>query len=666
MIIANPTYLNADPDLKAILANQLALFCVSLPILSELPIAVSIAFVTLMAVRILLLFLGIRKMATWQLVLMLALVVSLVMLQIGSFVGLQGGMALLLLLGALKSYEGHTRRDWQVSALVQIFLLTGAVLFNQSMLVGAWVLVCLTLIAVALAILNELDPKTALKQSLIGFALTLLPMILLFITMPRKDAPLWGIPQNPSNQSTTGISESMKPGSIGNLVQSNEPAFTATFSDNYRPRPQDLYWRVMVMIDRDEMGEWHAARGMMDGASPARGNRPTQDVRYQIVLEDTKGRIPALDYPSRRQDTGILQELGDVLRVYSRQGVRGITLRANATDELTQKLDNTEMRMYTQIDGNPQTKALAQSLYQQAGGDTSRFIQAAYQYFSQQGFVYTLKPPVLQTGTPTDEFLFKTKQGFCEHYADAFVTLMRSAGVPARVVTGYQGGEWHEQGGFWQIRSKDAHAWAEVWLPERNVWKRVDPTAAVSINRVDSGVDNALPAEEINELVSNLSAWSRFTSQSQIYWQRWVVNFDNTQQNSLFSWLGLGGASTFSSLLLLIIGGAPVLVPIVWWWRRSRKQDISPLADGFMLLKRRLLGNTFPNLAALGATELQAELEQSERLTPDLAQLLQDFIVLNYASNHPPSTPAAQAWYRRARKLSNKYRLKPENEFEAA
>ena len=357
MIIANPTYLNADPDLKAILANQLALFCVSLPILNELPFVVSVIFIVMMAIRILLLFFGVRKMATWQLVLMLALVVALVMLQVGSFVGLQGGMALLLLLGALKSYEGHTRRDWQVSALVQIFLLTGAVLFNQSMLVGAWVLVCLTLIAVALAILNELDPKTALKQSIIGFALTLLPMILLFITMPRKESPLWGIPQNPSNQSTTGISESMKPGSIGNLVQSNEPAFTATFSDNYRPRPQDLYWRVMVMIDRDETGEWHAARGMMDDASPARSNRPTQDVRYQIVIEDTKGRIPALDYPSRRQETGILQELGDVLRVYSRQGVRGITLRANATDELTQQLDNTEMRRYTQINKQAATPA---------------------------------------------------------------------------------------------------------------------------------------------------------------------------------------------------------------------------------------------------------------------------------------------------------------------
>ena len=661
MITANPTYLNADPDLKAILANQLALFCVSLPILSELPFVVSVIFIVMMAIRILLLFFGVRKMATWQLVLMLALVVALVMLQVGSFVGLQGGMALLLLLGALKSYEGRTRRDWQVSALVQIFLLTGAVLFNQSMLVGAWVLVCLTLIAVALAILNELDPKTALKQSLIGFALTLLPMILLFITMPRKESPLWGIPQNPSNQSTTGISESMKPGSIGNLVQSNEPAFTATFKDNYRPRPQDLYWRVMVMIDRDEMGEWHAARGMMDGAFPARGNRPTQDVSYQIVIEDTKGRIPALDYPSRRQETGILQELGDVLRVYSRQGVRGITLRANATDELTQKLDANEMQMYTAIsNNNPQTKALAQSLYQQAGGDTSRFVQAAYQYFNQQKFAYTLKPPVLQTGSPTDEFLFKTKQGFCEHYADAFVTLMRSAGVPARVVTGYQGGEWNEQGGFWQIRSKDAHAWAEVWLPERNVWKRVDPTAAVSISRVDSGVDSALPAEEINELVSNLSAWSRFTSQSQIYWQRWVVNFDNAQQNSLFSLLGLGGASKFSSLLLLIIGSVPVLIPIIWWWRRSRKQDIAPLADGFMLLKHRLLGNAFPNLAALGATELKAELEQDNRLTPDLDQLLQDFITLNYASSQAPSATAAQAWYRRARRLSNKYRAKSE------
>ena len=659
MIIANPTYLNDTPNLKAIRASQIALFCVALPILGELPFAVSVIFITMMLFRVVLLVLGVRKIAAWQMVLMLSLVVALVMLQVGSFVGLQGGMALLLLLGALKSYEGHTRRDWQVSALVQIFLLTGAVLFNQSMLVGAWALVCLVLIAAALAILNELDTKTAIKQSLIGFALTLLPMILLFIAMPRKESPLWGIPQNPSNQSTTGISESMKPGSIGDLVQSNEPAFTATFNNNYHPRPQDLYWRVMVMIDRDETGEWHAARSMMDGAFPARGNRPTQDVSYQIVIEDTKGRIPALDYPSRRQETGIVQELGDVLRVYSRQGVRGITLRANATDELTQKLDNAELRLYTRIsDNNPQTKALAQALYQQAGGDTATFIQAAYQYFNKQKFVYTLKPPVLQSASTTDEFLFKTKQGFCEHYADAFVTLMRSAGVPARVVTGYQGGEWNEQGGFWQIRSKDAHAWAEVWLPERNVWKRVDPTAAVSISRVDGGVDNALPAEEINELVSNLSAWSRFTSQSQIYWQRWVVNFDNAQQNSLFSLLGLGGASKFSSLLLLIIGSVPVLIPIIWWWRRSRKQDIAPLADGFMLLKRRLLGNSFPNLAALGAVELQTELAQTERLRPDLAQLLQEFITLNYASSQAPSKQAAQTWYRRARKLSQKHRLK--------
>ena len=140
MLIANPTYLHADPDLKAILANQLALFCVSLPILNELPFVVSVIFILMMTVRILLLFFGVRKIAAWQMVLMLALVVALVMLQVGSFVGLQGGMALLLLLGALKSYEGHTRRDWQVAALVQIFLLTGAVLFNQSGRMGAGLL----------------------------------------------------------------------------------------------------------------------------------------------------------------------------------------------------------------------------------------------------------------------------------------------------------------------------------------------------------------------------------------------------------------------------------------------------------------------------------------------------------------------------------------------
>ena len=657
MQLSNTPYLNTHTDLNALFFNQLALILVSLPVLAELPFSVSVLFTLLTLGRVVLLKLGIKKLARWHLLLMLLVIGTLVFLQVGSFIGLEGGMAFLLLLCALKSYEGYTRRDCQVSALSMMFLLTGAVLFNQSLMVGLWVLVCLMLLATSLALLNELGIKAAIKQSATAFLLTLLPMLLLFVTVPRRDAPLWGLPQMKSNQSTTGLSESMKPGSIGNLVQSNEPAFSATFEDGFVPRQQDLYWRVMIMAERTEDGTWQAVQNNVDNAIPT--DKPSSEVRYQVVLEDEKGRIPALDYPTADQNRGIMRELGNVVRVYSRQGVRGIQLSSQLTDKLPHRLLPSEKALYTQleVDNNPRTMALAKQLFQQNLGNTEAFAQAVFNYFAQEKFVYTLKPPVLNNEHLTDEFLFASKQGFCEHYADAFVTIMRSAGVPARVVTGYQGGEWNEQGGFWQIRSKDAHAWAEVWLPEQETWKRIDPTAAVSITRVSSGLDDALPAEEINELVSNLGFWSQFTSQSQIYWQRWVVNFDGAQQKNLFSWFGFSKVNGLTILAVLLLGLFPALIPVWLWWHRSLQHEISPLADGFMLLKRHLLGTDFDYLSALGAVELKQELAFDGRLSPDLEQLLNDYIRLNYATASP-NPSAARNWYRRAKKLAKKHRLK--------
>ncbi|SNB78280.1 transglutaminase family protein [Kingella negevensis] len=659
MIIAQTPYLNTEVDFKALLFNQIALIAVSLPLLKELPTPVTAVFAAFALGRVALMKFGVKKLPKWQLMLMLLVVGMLVFAEVGTFIGLQGGTAFLLLLCALKSYEGYSRRDRQVSALSMIFLLSGAVLFNQDLAVGLWVLVCLMLISVSLAILNDVSIKNAIKQSGMAFLLTLLPTVLLFITMPRRDAPLWGLPQNPSAQSTTGLSESMKPGSIGNLVQSNEPAFSATFDDGFTPRPKDLYWRVMIMSEQNSSGEWQAVRGFVDSAVPvSTPKNPT--VRYQVVLADEKGRIPALDYPADRQRHGLMRELGDVMRVYSRQGVRGINLRSVITDELPQKLRENEIREYTTLPEktNLRTRIFAKQLFEQNGSHAENFANAVLRYFSQQKFAYTLKPPVLLSSSPTDEFLFKTKQGFCEHYADAFVVMMRAAGVPARVVTGYQGGEWNEQGNFWQIRSKDAHAWAEIWLPEKQVWKRYDPTAAVSITRVEGGLDSALPAEEINELVSNLGLWSRLTGKSQVYWERWVVNFDGEQQKNLFSWFGFSKVTGGTLLTVLLLGLVPALIPVFLWWKRSRREDISPLADGFMLLKHHLLGEKFANLGALGAVELKQELQSQQRLSPDLAELIDDYIRLNYASSQSPSKRVAQGWYRRARKLARKYRLK--------
>ena len=173
---------------------------------------------------------------------------------------------------------------------------------------------------------------------------------------------------------------------------------------------------------------------------------------------------------------------------------------------------------------------------------------------------------------------------------------------------------------------------------------------------MENGLDDALPAGEAAELLSNTGGWARFVSQSQVYWQRWVVNFDSEQQGSLFAWLGLGKFGRASAALLFLIGIIPALIPLWLWHRRARRQEIQPMRDGFMLLKRRLLGKDHPNPAALGAAELQAELARQNRLPNDLHRLLQDFIALNYANAQAPAKRAAQAWYRRAKRLAHKYR----------
>lgn len=658
ILITQPLFLNEEPDLKSVLLNQMTLLMVSVPILAQLPFSVSVTAVVFILSRVFLLWFGIRKLVRWQLFLMLLVVIALVFVQLGTFIGLQGGMSFLLLLVTLKSFEGSTRRDWQVSALAQIFLLTGAILFEQSLWIGAWVLLCLILIAANLAVLNELDVRSAFKQSAMGFLLTLLPMIVLFVAMPRKDSPLWGMPQNTAKQSTTGLSESMKVGSIGDLVQSNEPAFTATFEEGYRPKSKDLYWRVMIMghIDGDE---WHALKNRSDHVYP-HSSAQEQEIDYQIVFEDFKGRVPALDYPTKWQRRGIMHEAGDVLRVYSRQGARGLSLKASVSDQLPHVLNRYELMFYTDLpeQTNLQTRALAKQLWQQSGGQTEAFIQLAYDYFKQQGFAYTLQPPILASTHKTDEFLFQSKQGFCEHYADAFVRLMRSAGVPARVVTGYQGGEWDEQGQFWQIRSKDAHAWTEVWIPEKKLWQRVDPTAAVSLNRIEAGLDGAFSESELGHLLKNRNWLSRFADQSQIYWERWVVNFDRERQQSLFSLLGFSRVSPLTIVLVLLLGLIPALIPIIWWYMRSRKQDFRPLEDGFLLLKNKLLGKDYVNIPALSVMEFKEELALSERLNHDLNQLLDDYIQLNYAQSHSASRVDALKWYQRAKKLAKKYALK--------
>lgn len=652
MLPITPTYLRTAPDLKAMFLSMSTLAAVALPILLQLPLSVALVFGFSFALRLVLLRLGILNLHPVLSFGMTALVGLFTGLQLGTLVGLEGGSAFLLLMTLLKSYEGGTRRDWQVLIVAILFLLAAAILFDQGLIMSLWAMVCLLMMTTSLAVLNELSFATAFKRSLQGFLLAFLPMVVLFVGMPRRETPFWGLPQIKSNQATTGMSDTMKPGSISDLVQSNEPAFSATFDNGYVPQQKDLYWRVMILA-RHNGSAWEAVRDFIDEAQSHSAN----PVQYHILLEDDKGRVPALDYPVNVQkQRGLRQEAGNVVRVWSRTGVRRIRLQSNMSDELPHHLGKfMQQNYYTRLPENlnPRTHALAKQLWQQAGGDTQAFVQAAYSYFKNQSFTYTLKPPLLTSPHTTDEFLFNSKLGFCEHYADAFVVLMRAAGVPARVVIGYQGGEYNEEGGFWQIRSKDAHAWAEVWLPEKQVWKRVDPTSAVSATRIDSSIEQALLNDEGGLQLQN-NRFTQYIDQGRYYWQAWIVDYDSTRQQNLFRFLGFSGANGMSILIFVLVGMGVALLPILWWWRRTHIAPLPPLEYGFLLLKQKLLDKN-TSIASIAPNELRQMLAEQNRLPEELNTLLNDYIQLRYGQHSAPSAQAAQAWFKRAKQLARKY-----------
>lgn len=645
---AEAEFLSDRPDFKAMLFALCALLAVSLPLMLQLPVGVAAVFVLFWLLRLGLLALGIRALKTWQIMLLLGGVMLLVWQQLGTLFGLQGGIAFLLMLSLLKSYEGKSRRDWQVLVLAMLFLTAGALLFDQGLFTGLWTLPCLLLMALTLAVLNQVPLAQAVRQSTVGFLLSLPVMAVLFLTVPRREMPLWGVPQNTAAQAKTGLSDTMRPGSIGDLVQSNEPAFSAIFDKGFMPQPAQLYWRVMIMAEHRD-GAWRMMRGYTDTAAPAQG----QTVSYQILAEDQHGSIPALDYPAAVKQSGIFREAGAVLRTRSREGVRRLRLQADLSGELAQTLGAEESHYYTALPArlNPRTHALARQLRQQSGS-SEELVAAAYAYFQKQGFAYTLKPPVSQSANATDDFLFVHKQGFCEHYADAFAVLMRAAGLPARVVAGYQGGEYNAEGGFWQIRSKNAHAWTEVWLPEKRVWRRVDPTAAVSA-RIDAGLDDALPESDI-QAIANRADWHRWLDRSRFYWQQWIVNYDGSRQQSLLANIGLGGLGLWGLPVLLAAGLAAAVWPVYAWWRRGRRQNLRPLADGLTLLKQSLLPE-HAGAAALGTEELWREL--GGKPPAGLRELLDEYVRLTYARADAAPPQAARAWYRRVRRWVRQQRL---------
>lgn len=491
-----------------------------------------------------------------------------------SFFGRDSGVAMVVLLLTFKLLEMRAKRDLFVVVLVSFFVMLCNFLYSQS--IGTALLMMAALISLLTTQLSfqytGVVPSFGkrLRLGALIFGLSVPLTLLLFVLFPRIQGPLWGLPGD-ANAGRTGLSDSMSPGNIADLAQSDEVAFRVKFIDP--PPPQSkLYWRAIV-FDNYDGRVWtrrtDTPRFEKNGHLRLNGS----GIRYQVTLEPSGRRwLFALDLPhdipilpgnptGRTADMQLLtmRPVNDRVR-YDATSFVDYDLLAGDQPAL--------LRNALQLPPgfNPKTLAFAAELRRQSG-DAQQSIGAVLNFFRRQKFAYTLEPPLLGRNA-VDEFLFTTQAGFCEHYSGAFVYLMRALGIPARVVTGYQGGEMNPVDGYMEVRQADAHAWAEVWLADRG-WVRVDPTAAVAPERVQKHLSSVIPRTTLGGLIRLNSEQGSLLGTLRLNWgavnnawNQWVLSYSPEKQKSFLQSMGFENVDWKILTVLLSVLGAAVTAAI--------------------------------------------------------------------------------------------------------
>lgn len=545
-----------------LLLALLAATCV--PFIGTLPSWIPAGVLMLLALRMIALRRAWPMPPVWMLVVLGLLLGGAIFAQFHSLNGREAGGSLLLLGTALKVFEVRARRDLNLLVYLGYLLTATHFLFDQSI---PWVFYGLLLILGFTTLLSRLysGPHPPSWRALIltnGFRLliTLPLMLLLFALFPRISGPLWGQTQNKS--AVTGLSNELDPGSIARLVRSQAVAFRASFDNSTPPPAKTLYWRVRVMT-RFNGSRWSVAH--TSGAVQGQLIPQTSPQHYTLLLQPSGRRwIPALDMPV---DIPAQTRLSSVFTLSTRRPLertREFALAAVTHYVLNPSLapDVRRADLALPPGAAPKARALAQR-WRSENPAPKAIVAQALRYFHDRPFYYTLKPPPL-TGDPTDDFLFHTRRGFCEHYASAFAVLMRAAGIPARIITGYVGGEWNPVLHYLLVRQSDAHAWVEVWIAKHG-WVRVDPTAAIAANRVQGNIAASQGSTALADR-GTLQRWLGHLRMSwdsvQYIWGTWVVAFGPEQQRALLHRLGL--SSDWLHMGLYLASGL-FGIGLLWW-----------------------------------------------------------------------------------------------------
>jgi protein-glutamine gamma-glutamyltransferase len=506
------------------------------------------------------------------------MLIAAVLLRFHTLNGLSAGTALLVVMGSIKLLETHTRRDRYVLIGSTLFLLLAACLDRQSLLraplyaLEAWL--CCTALAMVADEGGGLTSRAGALLAARSLAISVPLALVLFLFFPRMVGAFWVLP--PADAAVTGLGNTMTPGGISSLSESDDPAFRVRFA-GATPPPEERYWRGPVLHQFDGY-TWSRGYGYYRQPTLQREGRP---YRYHITLEPTAQRYWfALDtvsaYPTRRAMLTFDYQLIGNDPITRPTSYEATSYTHNASAGSASALAR---RYETQLppNRNPRARQLAREMYAKEGSDAA-YVRAVLDLFRRGGFEYTLTPPRLDLDS-VDDFLFNTRRGFCGHYASAFVMLMRAAHVPARVVTGYQGGEWNPIREYFVVRQSDAHAWAEVWL-EGQGWTRIDPTAAVAPERLRRGVFDLMPdALSAPERFLRDTPWLHDARQRwdalNDWWNERVVRFDFNTQVDLLRWMGIE-APDWQKLGWLFAAG------LIGWllfvsWHVSKALRVTPM-----------------------------------------------------------------------------------------
>jgi protein-glutamine gamma-glutamyltransferase len=573
-----------------------------------------------------------------------AVAVVLLFAQFRTFNGLSAGAALLALVAGLKMLETETQRDIYVITLSIYFISVAALLESTSFWLFAYLIAVCWLTTAALLRLTGTLPlpgwRRCLRYSgrLLGQALPLAAA--LWLLFPRFAGPLWHIPDY-GRVASSGLSDSMSPGDIDQLAMSDEVAFRVHFA-GATPPPQERYWRGPVLHDFDGH-TWMRSYSGQFGAPTFAAQGPAYD--YTVSLEPNQRRwLFALDWPSRwsEADAGLsrdytLMRREPVSRPIDVVATSHTHVRWTAPLSAAMRAGDTRLPP----DRNPRSVQLAQSLRREHPDD-AEYVRAVLAMFTQQPFYYTLTPPK-SADDSVDAFLFDSKRGFCEHYASAFAMLMRAAGIPARVVTGYQGGTFNPFADYWMVLQSDAHAWDEVWI-EGSGWLRVDPTSAIAPERVELAAGETLNAGAMAGGWRRRFPWLgdarlQLDALKQI-WRERILFFDQSSQKQLLESLNIPEPD--GQKLVLLLAAALTLVLCWLTWTVRREVDHAPrdaLNRAYSRLCEKLAAAGIPRRSHEGAEDYASRVaRQRPDLSPRVTELCLQYSSLRYAAPPAPIT----------------------------